>query len=103
MHIEMNEIFSKWNDKLEFELIGSTTPTTLIVKFDFIDYSYGKELLSRINHLSRYMSLTYHQGVKTNGYIIQFDFDLYHNENLDKLFMYIDSFLNQLENSQVSA
>lgn len=103
MRIEMNEIFSKWNDKLDFELIGSNAPTTLIIKFGFNDYSSGKELLTRIRHLSRYMSLTYHQGMKTNGYIIQFDYDLYHNENLDKLFMYIYSFLIQIENSQVSA
>lgn len=97
------EMMNRWNERLDVEFIGSSYPTTLIVKSDFEDRSCGKELLFRIGHFSRYMNVTYVNGLNGYSYIIQYDFDLYHNDNLDKLFSYIYSFILELSSEQKTA
>lgn len=89
------KIYAKWNDKFNFKFIGLSYPTTLTVTFKHSDYFTGEKLAENIKGLSRYIKVIYVPGNNSNSYIIQYDYDLYDNHNLDILFERIYNYIQE--------
>lgn len=78
------EALLHWEDKLDFEFVGLSYPTTIIVKSNIPDFTCGNRLYRYIKPLSKYINVTF-VPEKTNAYIIQFDYDIYINGLLEAL------------------
>ncbi|WP_088363977.1 hypothetical protein [Bacillus cereus] len=78
------EALLHWEDKLDFEFVGLSYPTTIIVKTNIQDFTCGRRLYKYIKPLSQYINITY-VSEKKNAYIIQFDYDIYLNGLLEAL------------------
>ena len=86
------KLLPHWKELLDFEFADSTC-CTLVVRTTKDDPSYGHQLLKKIKHLSRYMKVAFVKGFNQNGFIIQFDYDLYFDDKANTLFYSIYSYV----------